>query len=338
MSAENSPPIPAPFGSGVAFVTGAAGFIGRHVTSAFARAGWRVAGFGFERPQPDPTNPLDPASHWVSGAVSHEGLSYTSALIGKPELIVHAAGGSTVGASVGDPEVDFDRTVGSVREALAYLRRDAPRTRLIFLSSAAVYGSARAGPIPENTEPQPISPYGLHKKTAEDLIAGWAGIWGLDAAIVRLFSVYGPGNRKQLLWDLAGRLASGPSSIHLSGTGEEARDFLFIDDAVNLIGLIARTERQSCRILNGGSGETTTVRAAAEGLARALRTSTEIRFTGETRPGDPKSLVSDPAEIRRLGFSPKIPFATGLQRFAAWVEAARGGPPSSRQHLLRRGR
>src|SRR5687767_2054525 len=99
MTAETShSDIPRPGGSPVVFVTGAGGFIGRHVAAAFSAAGWRVAALSHSRPTGEGLG--GPAEvEWFTGPVSRANLSQAAASVGRPELIVHAAGGSSVGAS-----------------------------------------------------------------------------------------------------------------------------------------------------------------------------------------------------------------------------------------------
>lgn len=300
--------VPPPFGSGVVFVTGAAGFLGGAVAAALVRAGWRVSGF-------DVTPGWSGGcAHWSTGEVRQEALARAAAEAGAPEVVFHAAGGSSVGASMADPEGDLQRTVGSLRETLAFLKADVPHARLIYPSSAAVYGAAERGPVPETAWLQPISPYGRHKLQAEFDIA----TSGVNAVVLRFFSLYGPGLRKQLLWDLGKRLAAQPGQLELSGTGEELRDFLFIDDAVRLVGLAATAPRM---ILNGGRGEAVSVREAAGTLARALGAEARIGFSGEARAGDPQALVADVSTARAAGFQPTVGFEDGVRRYAKWLAA-----------------
>jgi UDP-glucose 4-epimerase len=303
--------IPGPHGSGVAFVTGAAGFLGGAVAAALAGAGWRVIGCDLM--------PGDAAAcaHWIAGEVHRDALARATADIGAPEVVFHAAGGSSVGASVADPETDFARTVGSLRETLVFMGEHAPRARLIYPSSAAVYGAASPGAPGEDASARPISPYGRHKLQAEAEIAAS----GLEAVILRFFSLYGPGLRKQLLWDLARRLTAEPVRLELSGTGEEKRDFLYLDDAVRLVGMAAGLGVSGAPlILNGGAGEAVGVRRAAETLARALGSHAAIGFSGETRTGDPAALVADVSKARALGFAPRTSFEDGVEAYARWFK------------------
>jgi len=316
---------PSPRGTGVAFVTGAGGFIGSAAAAAFAGAGWRTAALGHPRrwadvgPQPDPPAP------WFEGDIGAPGLAAALRAVGRPEVIFHAAGGGSVGASLADPVADRRRTVGSLAATLAFMAAEAPDARLIYPSSAAVYGDAAAGLIPETLPAAPVSPYGRHKAEAERLILDAAGA-GLDAVILRFFSIYGPGLRKQLLWELGNRLLKAPAHVELAGHGDEARDFLFVDDTVRLVGLAAGLGPQAQPlIVNGGGGRPASVRQIAEALAAALSVRSRIQFNGEVREGDPRSLVADVARAEALGFLPQVSLADGMARLARWLLSMKAG-------------
>jgi UDP-glucose 4-epimerase len=225
-----------------------------------------------------------------------------------------------VGAAAADPAADFDSGLGSLRQSLEFMRRHAPGARLILPSSAAVYGEGLDRPMAEDAPVRPISAYGLHKVLAEQLAAGWAELFGLDVVAIRFFSLYGPGLRKQLLWDIARRIGEGAEALELFGDGEEARDFLHVDDAVALLGRLAALPPGAApRLVNGGSGAAVTVREAAGALAAAFGFDGAVRFNGQTRSGDPRRQVADIAAIRAIGFAPRVDFATGAASFAHWA-------------------
>ena len=140
--------------------------------------------------------------------------------------------------------------------------------------------------------------------------------------IIRFFSAYGPGLRKQLLWELGSRLLRAPVEVELGGTGEEARDFLFVDDAVELVRHCAGLGRHAePLVLNGATGLAVTVREAAGALALALDAQTAIGFSGAGRPGDPARLVADVRRAATSGFRARIPFEDGVARYAGWLKA-----------------
>ena len=311
---SGTPLVSAPTGSGVAFVTGAGGFIGGRVAAAFKASGWRVAAFG-------PGAALPGASYLSERLLASDDLEAAVQAVGGPALLVHAAGPSSVGRSVTAPAEDFERTMGSLAVTLAFLRAAAPEARLIFPSSAAVYGAGHARPITETDALHPASPYGLHKRLAEELIAGWSAQYGLKACCVRLFSIYGAGNRKQLPWDIVQRLKARPAALRLSGAGDERRDYLHVDDVARLFGLLAVLEANRLPpVLNGGTGVGVTVAGMARAIIAASDLKPELAFNGEVRAGDPPFLVADVSNAAALGFRPQVDFDEGVATFVRWAE------------------
>src|SRR6185312_5873943 len=125
-----------------------------------------------------------------------------------------------------------------------FLRCYCPQATLVVPSSAAVYGAVRQIPINESGPRNPISPYGVHKKIAEDLCYSYARHFGARIALVRFFSVYGAGLRKQLLWDACNKLVVGDGRF--GGHGNEVRDWLHIEDAARLLIAAAQHAAPTC--------------------------------------------------------------------------------------------
>ena len=142
------------------------------------------------------------------------------------------------------------------------VRDRAPAARVVLLSSAAVYGAARIVPTPETEPAAPSSPYGEHKRACEELCRAS----GLATIALRLFSVYGPGLRRQLLWDACCKAREG--ALEFAGTGDEERDWLHVDDAVALVLVAAEHASPAMPIVNGGTGIGTRVRDVVTVIAR----------------------------------------------------------------------
>ena len=238
-----------------------------------------------------------------------------------PELVVHCAGGANVQASVADPAADHARTVGGTAILLDWLAQNAPAARLIYPSSGAVYGAAAGHPQRRDTTLRPLSPYGRHKAEAEALIQAAAVGRGLKASIVRLFSVYGPGLRKQLLWDGCGKFLRG--EVQFFGTGAERRDFIEISDVVRLLMLAGQAATAQVPVMDGGTGQGVAISDLLKDLAQSFQPLPEVSFVGTGRPGDPIDMIADPAVAAALGWRPQVPLSDGLKRYAAWFRAER---------------
>jgi UDP-glucose 4-epimerase len=300
------------------WVTGANGFIGRHLVRELAGAGHVVHGVGHGALDPADARALG-LQTWINGEVDAANFSALAATHGLPSQVFHLAGGSSVGLSIARPFEDFSRTVASTARLLEWLRSFAPESQLVVASSAAVYGADHTGPIAESAALAPMSPYGHHKLMMEQLCRSYAQSFGLHCTVVRLFSVYGPNLRKQLLWDICSRLGSEERSLNLGGTGTEIRDWTDVRDVVRLLVRVAEKVRHDdFRVINGGSGRGTSVAGIADGLIRNWGSNTVVRYSGAARPGDPKSLLADDGRLRDLNFDWRISLERGLADYVEW--------------------
>jgi UDP-glucose 4-epimerase len=302
-------------------VTGARGAIGRHVVAAAKARGWRVAGLGHGLWAGEAD--LSAIDDWLNGDVTFDNLDTLAAGNGLPDVIVHLAGGSHVGASIERPAEDFRRTVVSAQNLVEWLRTRSPATRLVVASSAAIYGNAGDAPIAEDAPYAPASPYGTHKAMVEMLALAYGRQYGLNAAVVRLFSVYGPGLRKQLVYELLQRLMRGERDITLGGSGQEARDFIFIADAACMLLDAAATAGSNVPLFNGATGNAVTTARLANAIAAGFE-GAAIRFSGVGRKGDPASLVGDIARSTAAGLSAPTALDAGLAVTRVWIERQAG--------------
>ena len=297
---------------GTILVTGANGFIGRHVSQAAALQGNQVIGIGHG----DWTE--ETWRRWGLSAWHELDVTVASLLahVRTPDLVVHCAGSSSVGFSFENPAQDFDRTVLTTVEVLEYIRTCAPETALVYPSSAAVYGQAATLPITEDSPLNPISPYGVHKKMAEDLCRSYSESFGVRVAIVRLFSAYGVELRKQLLWDACRKAVS--DDYQFAGTGRETRDWVNAEDIARLLLIAGDHAGSHAPIVNGASGNEVAIQTILSVLFEALGTSREPEFSGSGRPGDPERYAGDPSRALAWGWAPQRPWREGVQEYARW--------------------
>lgn len=298
-------------------ITGGYGFLGRAVARKFKTLGFRTVGIGHGNWTPGEAqkNGFD---LWQQGDVS---LATLSSLNEAYELVVHCAGNGYVNYSLTHPFEAFQMTVQSTAELLEHLRRTESKALLIYPSSAAVYGAADDQPLKESDSPNPVSPYGHHKRITEELLECYSRYFGARVAIIRFFSIYGPGLAKQLLWDAAGKLSSGATEAIFWGTGAETRDWIYVDDAATLIAKVAEAKSQFM-IVNGAAGDRVTVDTVLQALRNALGVTVEIGFNGNVRPGDPRFYHADVSRARQLGFQPSVKLAEGLESYAQWFKTS----------------
>jgi UDP-glucose 4-epimerase len=302
------------------WVTGANGFIGRHLVRVLADRGNRVHGIGHGAIGEAERCRIG-LGHWLNGEIDAANLNALAERSELPSAIFHLAGGSSVGLSIEQPYEDFSRTVNSTVRLLEWMRRSASECRLIVASSAAVYGTHHSGKIPEHAELRPVSPYGHHKLMMEQLCKSYAACFGLESTAVRLFSVYGAFLRKQLLWDMCSRLQRGQRELVLGGTGDELRDWVDVSDVARLLSsFAARPQQEKFQAINGGSGAGTTVADVADIVTKSWGEQAGVRFSGVVRPGDPFSLVADDRKVRALPFSWEVPPSRGIADYVRWFK------------------
>lgn len=300
------------------WITGAHGFIGRHLARHLQDRGHTVCGIGHGAwPQEKARN--WGLNYWLNGEIDASNLGDLAARQGLPDTVFHLAGGSSVGLSMQHPLEDFRRSVDTSARLFEWVRVNALHTKVVCVSSAAVYGTDHSGPIPETTPLSPSSPYGCHKAMMEMLCQSNILNYGMRIAIVRLFSVYGAGLEKQLLWDLCTKLRGSPVVVTLGGTGQELRDWIHISDVVRLLESLT-TNQNSTLVLNGGTGEGVPVQGITKLVCSSWGQKARIEFSGQQRPGDPNVLVADVSLSRKFGFSPSTSLGDGIEQVVSWFK------------------
>ncbi len=300
-----------------ALITGVAGFLGRHIARQFARAAWRVIGI-----DDVPAENAPPLARFIRLKLPADLAPMLAEE--KPQACIHCAGRASVPLSMNDPGGDFRDNVALTFEVLDALRRHAPECRFILLSSAAVYGNP-ALPVSERAPIAPLSPYGWHKRQAELLCEEFASVHGLPALAVRIFSAYGPGLRRQVVWDICERLLT-TGTLALRGTGAESRDFIHAADVAAALALLAERAPARGEVFNLATGRETTIADLARLAAAALGVKAEPVFDGEKTPGQPVNWRADDSAIRALGFAPRVSLEDGVRGVAAWARAEIGAP------------
>jgi UDP-glucose 4-epimerase len=276
-------------------ITGISGFIGGSVGRYAARAGHVVMGTGRAN---------DAAKGWTGLYARCAGSDDLTSVIQefRPDVVVNAAGTASVGASVDDPLNDFRSSVQTCIDVLDAVRRSGNRPLVVIPSSAAVYGNPASLPVAEDAALQPISPYGFHKAACELLAREYAECFGLNVLACRFFSVFGPAQHRLLVWEIYQQLAGPEQIAWLSGTGEETRDFLYIDDlAAALLALLEKSAGpDKYVVLNVASGVETSVLQLAETIRDAVAPGKEIRCRGHERRNDPLRWRADVSRLATL--------------------------------------
>lgn len=303
-------------------VCGAAGFIGRSVCEMLSRRGIPAIGLGRGSISRQDQSNLGLVA-WHSAEVSLDSLQAVLQDL-EPAAIIHCAGTGSVGAVYKAPHEAYISSVSSTAAILEFVRiRCYHYTPVVYVSSSAVYGDYAAGDSSEQTVCQPISPYGFLKLASEDLCRAYSKSFGVRVTIIRPFSVYGNGLRKQLLWDAMNKLVT--NEFTFLGTGRELRDWIHVDDVSRLLCDIAtNVSLPSFEIFNASHSQRS-VRDLLECLASiAGKSHIQPVFTGATHTGNPGRLTGNSEHARQvLGWSPSVDLEEGLSAYVRWFHHQR---------------
>lgn len=292
-------------------ITGCNGFIGNAAKKYFERTydiyGIDMAGYGDKR-----TYIMDMNSDSIREYIS----------MVHPDIILHAAGGANVSKSVENPIEDFKNSVQIFYSLLENIRDVNRRCIVLFLSSAAVYGNVNINmlPISETTNLKPISPYGLHKMICENIAEYYRDAYNMDIRVLRIFSVYGPGLRKQVLWDMFQKYIKN-GEIELYGTGDEARDFIYIEDLLKSLDIIMNAAiNKGQYIFNVANGEAVTIKELSHVFSMLLCGEDKVKFNKIGRSCDPDVWRADVSRIREMGYCKSISLEQGIMNYIKWAE------------------
>jgi UDP-glucose 4-epimerase len=296
-------------------ITGAAGFLGRTLATYFSRKGWEI--YGLDRVAPDNTDTADLKDFAALRLPDPRLEEYLSAW--KPDACVHAAGRASVPQSMTDPASDYSDGPALTINVLDALHHCAPDCRFVLLSSAAVYGNPTILPVNEGQTPNPISAYGYHKWQSEILCQEFARLFGLRTISARLFSVYGIGLRRQVMWDLTYKALT-QNAVTLQGDGSESRDFLNVLDIGPAVEAILGKAPMHGEAINVSSGEETVIADLARLIVKSIDHPVVLEYSGQLPSGTPLNWRADTGKISSLGFVPGIALREGVAAYVEWCK------------------
>lgn len=246
------------------------------------------------------------------------------------DTVFHLANAAYVPPSVQWPVDDLHRNAVTTLAVLEGVRRLERPPLLVYASSAAVYGDAQQLPMREDHPIQPSSPYGVSKFASEQYVRLYSGLHGVPSLSVRLFSIYGPGQRKQVVYDLLKRAFGGENPLTILGSPDVSRDLVYVDDAARAFVTLARAAPACGEAYNVASGTPTTLDTLASTLLDVTGLDIPVRFTGAVRPGDPLHWEGDPTRARALGVRYDTALLEGVRRTAKWFLEADGNQEGRR--------
>jgi UDP-glucose 4-epimerase len=236
------------------------------------------------------------------------------------DVVINCIGSANVGFSYTNTSEDFESNVGVVRAILEILReQNLNHVKFINLSSASVYGNPKRLPVKESESIQPLSPYGFHKSMSELLLREYSQCFGLKTLSLRIFSAYGNGQKKLLLWDLHAKIQKSKDKIVLFGTGNESRDFIHIEDIAKQILLAIDHAVFMSEAINVANGVEVKISEIVELYQKYYPQKFDYEFNGEERLGDPKNWCADITWMKQAGYKRTIDISNGIQTYINWT-------------------
>lgn len=235
------------------------------------------------------------------------------------DVCINCSGAASVPDSLVHSLKDFTLNTYNVFKILDAIKKYNPSCKYINLSSAAVYGNPQSLPIKESHTISPVSPYGFHKKFAEEILQEFHQLFQINCCSLRIFSAYGIGLHKQLLWDISHK-AKSQKNIELFGTGRETRDFINVEDIIQSIELVIEKGDFHAETYNIANGVQVSIKEIAEILLKELNFQGALTFSGHEREGDPLYWVADIKKLESLGYTQEVSLKEGLKKYAEWAK------------------
>lgn len=307
----------------LALVTGAAGFIGSHLTAALLERGWQVRGadiFTSYYPRHFKKANLDAIG-------DHPDFEFYEVDLFTADLDFLCQGVTTVFHQAAQPGVraswgsEFDVYVQQniqVTQRLLEHFKERPLDAFVYASSSSVYGEAVSLPMKETDRPQPYSPYGVSKLAAEHLCRLYTRNYGVPTRSLRYFTVCGPRQRPDMAFHKLIRAMLKGEEFAIYGEGDQTRDFTFVGDAV-AANIGAALNGRPGEVYNIGGGARVSLKEAIAMLESVSGMKVKVHFE-EKQKGDPSHTVADTTRAREdFNYQPKTPLAEALRQEFAWL-------------------
>ncbi len=291
-------------------VTGGAGFIGSHLVARLLTDGWNVTVIDDLSEGKWENLPKDPSLKMIKASI----LDDITKIVAGNNVIFHLAALPRVQKSLKYPlETHYVNVDGTLNLLVA--AKKCKVKKFIFASSSSIYGDQDQLPFTESMEPNPMSPYALHKLMSEQYCQLFSKLWGLETVCLRYFNVYGtgmsPNGNYALLIPRFIKLMSKGKVPTINGDGKQTRDFTYVSDVVEAT-ILAALSSVSGESINIGFGKRISVNEVASSINRLM--GKNIKPTHGQAVVEPRSTLADRTKARDLlGWEPKVNFDTGLK-------------------------
>ncbi|MFK8021011.1 MAG: NAD-dependent epimerase/dehydratase family protein [Pseudomonadales bacterium] len=296
-------------------VTGGAGFVGSNLVDGLVAAGAKVRVLD-DMSGGSEENLVKAKDHIELHVADLRDADAVNKAVAGCDTIFHMGANASVPKSVENRENDFSsNVVGTYNVADAAIKHNVER--ILYASTAAAYGTPQYTPVDEGHALDPVSPYGATKLCSERLLFGYSQVFDFDLAVVRIFNTYGPRQRHYVAYDLMMKLAKDPTKLEVLGSGNQERDYCYIDDMVAGLMFVAERASTPGEVFNISGGRTVSIRELVALILDTLRLSeTEVTYGAPSWKGDIDILSGDVTKITEAGWKPTVSIEDGLRTMA----------------------
>ena len=298
-------------------ITGSQGYVARNVCKKLSKSGITCYGIGRGNWKKKTDFKKWGYHQNISSTINKKSLRRFKN--NKFDYIIHLAGGSSPIVSMINSisnKKDFEKNVLSTRLILEYIRSSNNKIKLILMSTIAVIGNNKSNKIREDSAINPISNYTKNKVKAEKLCLKYNKDFNIDTLIIRCSSIYGPGMNKQIIHDVCLKITKNINTFF--GSGEEERDFIYIDDICSFMKKIIKKSFNGYRVINIGTGKGTKIKKIIKYLSQKLRKRIKPKFNNIGLNVNPKKLIPDIKKAKKFKWKPSIQLYKGLDLYLKW--------------------
>ena len=233
----------------------------------------------------------------------------------KPNVIIHCAGSGSVTKSIQNPKIDYEKNVNTTKELIKFISELTKKPKVIMFSTAAVYGNSCEK---NKKQLKPISPYGRNKLKSENILLKKSKKFKFELIILRFYSIYGVGLKKQLIWDVCEKINNKINDFY--GSGNEMRSWINIKDVNRLIQFLIKKGSISNQILDISGNNVVKNKFLVKKLFKLLNINKVPYFNKKNKKGDPIDQIFNNSILKNLGWKPKINLSNGLKEYAQWYK------------------
>ena len=233
----------------------------------------------------------------------------------KPNVIIHCAGSGSVTKSIQNPKIDYEKNVNTTKELIKFISELTKKPKVIMFSTAAVYGNSCEK---NKKQLKPISPYGRNKLKSENILLKKSKKFRFELMILRFYSIYGVGLKKQLIWDVCEKINNKINDFY--GSGNEMRSWINIKDVNRLIQFLIKKGSISNQTLDISGNDVVKNKFLVKKLFKLLNINKVPYFNKKNKKGDPIDQIFNNSILKNLGWKPKINLSNGLKEYAQWYK------------------